>query len=909
MHPRTRPRSCTQRGANVFWHQLHRCRSPLGPYRVQLRTLILAALPVALVGLPGTAGGQVSSKRTEAVRLTGAAPKIDGRLDDSAWLNGPVIEDFEQQRPIEGAEPSERTRVMVRYDDDALYIGARMFRTRPRDILRSVTRRDGFGAAEHLQITFDTQRDRRTGYAFKITAAGARGDFTHSRDAENEGREMQYDPIWDAATTIDSLGWVAELRIPFSQMRFPKADRQEWGFQLDRWMPDKNEDLQWVSIPAKETGYISRFGTLTGIEGVQSVRPTEVMPYVATDATRAAVSDAANPFRDPTRFRGGLDAKFGIGSNLTLDASFNPDFGQVEADPAEVNLSAFETIVDERRPFFTEGQQLLRVEGPNYFYSRRVGAPPRLSASGDYVDQPRSSTILGAAKLTGRTASRLSVGALLAVTDRAHARAFHVDGDSTTGVLVEPRTQYGVVRLQQEVGSQASTIGGMFTAMRREIGGDTALAARLTDNAISGGIDWRIRWQQGRYAVSGYAGFSHVAGDSLAIARIQRSSAHYFQRPDADHLDYASALTALTGYTASLRADKDAGRRILWGAQVSTETAGYEVNDVGRVQSTDDIEYNADIQIRETQPGPYLRSWRMGFVTRGAFNYGGDRTNEEWNQNTSVTFLNFWSFNINSRFDLPTLDDALTRGGPLMATPLGWGQDYRLNSPMGARTNWRVNVNWNKNALGGWRNSVGGGLTLRPAPRWQLSLDPNFQVSTDARQFVTTIADASASATYGARYLFARVDRVTTSLKTRLNYAFSPALTLEGYAEPFAASGRYGGLGELRAPRTSDLRVYGTDGTTATRLADGSTAVQVDGSTFTISNRDFNVLSFRSNAVLRWEWAPGSTLYLVWQQNRRASEALGERVRVGDLLRTTHANGDNFLALKISYWLPLATGR
>lgn len=875
------------------------------PLRKDLRLKLYAtAALLCLTGLDATA--QPSPKQARAVRLPASqAPRIDGRLDDAAWAGQAPIEDFAQQRPIEGADPTERTQVFIRYDNEALYVGARMFRQEPRDIARSVTRRDGQGNAERLQVTFDTQRDRRTAYAFAVSAAGVRSDFHHSQDDENRGRENQYDPIWSADAVVDSLGWTAEMRIPFSQLRFPTTDVQEWGFQLDRWIPDKNEDLQWIVIPTRESGYISRFGTLTGIAGVKASRPTELLPYMAADATKSAVSNALNPFRNPTKARAGLDAKFGIGSNLTVDATMNPDFGQVEADPAEVNLSAFETIVEERRTFFTEGAQLLRVEGPNYFYSRRIGSAPHLSAAGDFIDQPRASTILGATKLTGRTASRLSVGVLAAVTGRTEARVFNLDSVSNNRVSVEPQTEYAVVRLQQEVGTQASTIGGTFTTMRRNMSGLPQLSNVLSRDAISGGLDWRIRMQQGRYAVSGWAGYSYVAGDSLAMARVQRSSAHFFQRPDGGYLGYNTALRSLSGYTASIRADKDAGRHILWGAQVVAESPGYEVNDVGRLQSADDVEYNADIQIRETQPGRYFQNWRLGFLTKGAYNYGGDRTNHEWNQNSSFTFKNFWSLNINSKFDLPTLDDALTRGGPLMTTAFAGGQDVRINSPFGGRTFYRANANWNSDVLGGHRLTLGGSVTMRPAPRWQATLEPSYTTSTDARQYVTSVANAASSATYGRRYLFAYVDRVTVSMKTRLNYAFSPSLTLEGYGEPFVASGRYYDIGELRAARTNTLITYGTEGTSISRATDGSYAIAAGGTRFTLSNRDFNVLSFRSNVVMRWEWKAGSTLFLVWQQNRRAAEALGEPARFFDLRNTTRAGGDNYLAMKLSYWFPV----
>ncbi|MBL0169494.1 MAG: carbohydrate binding family 9 domain-containing protein [Gemmatimonadaceae bacterium] len=861
---------------------------------------------IAILSVVDSAGAQASPKRALASRLASTpAPRIDGRLNDPAWAGLTPIEDFEQQRPIEGAAPSERTQVFIRYDDDALYVGARMFRQRPDHIARSVTRRDGQGNAERLQVTFDTHRDRRTAYAFEVSAAGVRNDFHHSQDDENRGRESQYDPVWSANAVVDSLGWTAEMRIPFSQVRFPTTEVQEWGFQMDRWMPDKNEDLQWIVIPSRENGYISRFGTLSGISGVKSSRPTEFLPYMAADATKSAVSNALNPFRNPTKARAGLDAKFGIGSNLTVDATVNPDFGQVEADPAEVNLSAFETIVEERRTFFTEGAQLLRVEGPNYFYSRRIGSAPHLSASGDFTDQPHASTILGAAKVTGRTRSRLSVGALAAVTGRTEARVFDLDSLSTNRVSVEPQAEYAVVRLQQEIGTQASTIGGSFTSMRRNMSDLPQLASVLSRDAMAGGIDWRIRMQQGRYAVSGWAGYSYVAGDSLAMARVQRSSAHFFQRPDGGYLGYNSALRSLKGYTASIRADKDAGRHILWGAQVMTESPGYEVNDVGRVQSSDDIEYNADIQVRETQPGPYFQNWRLGFATKGAYNYGGNHTNSELTQNTSLTFRNLWSLNVNSKVDLPTLDDALTRGGPLMSTALSAGQEVRINSPFGGRTFYRASANWNTDVMGGHRLTLGGSVTVRPAPRWQATLEPSYTTSTDARQYVTSVENAASTETYGRRYLFAYVDRVTASMKTRLNYAFSPSLTLEGYGEPFVASGHYYGIGELRAPRTHALKTYGTEGSSITRADDGSYAIADQGAPFTLSNRDFNVLSFRSNVVLRWEWNAGSTLFLVWQQNRRASEALGEPARFVDLRNTTRAGGDNYLAMKLSYWFPV----
>lgn len=870
------------------------------------RPIVFALQLLALGALSFDAEAQPSPKVARAVRTT-RVPRIDGRLDDDLWKTVPVIEDFRQRQPLEGADPTERTQVYLAYDNEALYVGARMLRVDPTTVSRTMTRRDGFGNAERFTITLDTQRDRRTGTGFGVSSAGVRSDFRHTQDDDMRGRESQFDPVWTAAARTDSTGWSAELRIPFSQLRFPDADVQLWGLQLDRWIPDKNEDIQWVMIPPRETGYISRFGTLAGIEDVRSTRPVEFIPYVAGDATRTATTGLANPLLQPYAGRFGLDTKIGVGRNLTLDATANPDFGQVEADPAEVNLTGFETFFDERRPFFVEGSEMVRGSSSlGYFYPRRIGAAPRGSASGDFVDRPRASTILGAAKLTGRLPSRLTIGGVTAVTAAENARVYISDSSLTRSVAVEPRTAFGVLRLQQDIGAQASTIGASMTMVQRDFGGDVPLQRLLVGGAYVGGLDWRLRFQQGKYAISGFVAASHLAGDTAAIRRVQVANAHLFQRPDRRRTIYDPLKTSLSGYSAQFRADKDAGRRILWGAEVKLESAGFEINDLGRLQSSDDIEYNADIQIRETIPGKYLRNWRLGFETRGAWNFEGAHQLNSWTQSINAQLLNFWNLNVRTTLNLPTIDDALTRGGPYMGTPREFRQEFRLNSPFGAATSWRINGNYEFDEFGARRRSVGGQLTLRPMPRLSLSMEPTYQSGVDPRQYITRVAGGTR--TFGNRYIFGFIDRTTISTKLRANFAFSPNLTLEGYAEPFVASGTYERIGELSAPRSRQLREYGTDGTTIARDANGIFTI-VDGtSSFTIGNRDFHVLSFRSNVVMRWEWTPGSTLFVVWQQNRRTDELFGPAARSSELFRTTQAAGDNFLSVKFTYWLPVQFG-
>ena len=868
-------------------------------------TFLLAAALFALVSVPIAA--QPSKKIAIATR-TDRAPRIDGRLDDAVWSRATVIEDFTQLRPVEGEAPTERTQIYLLYDNEAIYVGAHMWRVKPADISKAMTRRDGFGAAERLSIIFDTQLDRRTGVGFGVSASGVRSDYRHTQDDEMRGRESQFDPVWSVSTTIDSTGWIAEMRIPLSQLRFPAAAEQQWGMQIDRWMPDKNETVQWVLMSPRETGYISRFGTLAGMRDIRAVRPVEIVPYVAGDLTRKATTATTvkSPLSHPLDGRTGMDAKFGLGSNLTIDVTVNPDFGQVEADPAEVNLSAFETFFEERRPFFIEGSEMLRGNGAQYFYPRRIGAPPHASAVGDFVDIPRASTILGATKVTGRLPSRLTIGVLAAVTGNEVARVYETDSSFTQKVPVEPLTAFSVLRLQQEVGTQASTVGASFTSTNRTFGNNIALASLLPRNSLVGNFDWRIRFQQGRYAISGFVATSYVAGDTSAIRRLQTNSTRFLQRPDITHYTYDPLRRSMSGYSAELKADKDAGRYVLWGAEVKIESPGFEINDLGRVQSVDDLEYGADIQIRETVPGRYFQNWRLGFETKGARSLGGFQQQNTFSQNTQLTFRNFWNFNLKSSIDLPTLDDALTRGGPIMGKPREIKQDIRLNSQFGAQTFWRVNAGYGVDEFGTQRGNVGGQITVRPSTRVSVSAEPTVSQGTDPRQYVTRIEGGTR--TYGNRYVFAFIDRRTISAKLRLNYTFSPNLTLEGYAEPFIASGHYSNFGELSAPGSRLLRTYGTDGTTIAIDSAGTQRISDGASSFTISNRDFHVLSFRSNVVMRWEWNPGSTLFVVWQQNRRTNQAYEESVRLSELWRTTQAPGDNFFSVKFSYWLPVSVG-
>ncbi len=863
--------------------------------------LLLAAAPtIAHTQTPST-------KSARAVRISGAAPRIDGALDDAVWSQATAITDFVQKIPVEGASPSVTTQVRLLYDDDALYIGARLNRPDPSAIRTSITRRDGDSDAEVFIVSLDTYLDKRTAYSFSLSSGGVRGDFYHSQDSEDSGREAQFDPVWSGRARVDSAGWTAELRIPFSQLRFNAAAAQTWGLQLTRNIADKAERAQWVLIPVSASGYASYFGRLDGIAGIPPARRLELLPYVASDLNLKANVNPANPFNETTGARAGGDLKLGLGPNLTLDATINPDFGQVEADPAVVNLTAFETVFEERRPFFIEGNELLTGRGqsfigrPSWFYSRRIGAAPRGSATGDFVDAPTNTTIITAAKVTGRLASGLSVGALAAVTPREFART--ATNNSIGSTAVEPPSEFGVMRLQQEFGAQQSNVGMSLTQVRRSLDDRGGLRQLLPSSAITGGGDWKLRYMQGMYEVTGWLGASHVEGDRAAIARLQRSSAHYFQRPDQTHISYDSMRTSLTGTSASLRLDKNAGRFTLGGIQLSMRSPEFDINDAGQMRSGDDVDFNADIQLRDTKPNTYWRFINFGTSTQSGWNFGGIRQYLRFGESGQVTLHNFWRLSASGTRYISSSSDDLTRGGPLIATPSGYQISATVTSRANVPTTWTARTVYYDDEFGGWRWDASAGVSTRPASQWQASVDPSYSRSVDGRQYVSTRAGGTA-ATFGNRYVFSFIERSTLSARFRLNYAFTPNFTAEGYAEPFAASGRFYDFGELSAARSKVMRVYGrAAGTSISTASNGSQNVQDGSDSFTLPALDFNRLSFRSNLVLRWEYLPGSTAFLIWQQSRADVGAAGVLINPGDLWNSTRAAGDNLFVVKISYWL------
>jgi hypothetical protein len=874
------------------------------PYGLSCLLLLASALEAQERSADVTA----ERKQATAVRVPDGTVQIDGRLDEEAWDQAVAITDFVQKEPVEGAPPSEPTEVRIVYDNSAVYIGARMHDRGHAGIQAPLGRRDDIeDQAEYLLVSLDTFQDRLTAYAFGVSATGVRMDRQYRQDNETNLDEG-FDPVWEARTTIDAEGWTAELWIPFSQLRFNERPEHVWGMNIQRSTPTLNEMDYWVPVPRTERGWASRFGDLRGIQGVRPTRRIEVLPYIAGGSTINGNRSPGNPFDDGRNLtsRVGVDLKMGLGPSLTLEATVNPDFGQVEADPAEVNLSAFETFFAEKRPFFTEGANLLNLaQANNFFYSRRIGASPTVSLSGDYVDYPSTSTILASAKLTGRLSSGLSVGVLGAVTDEEYGRVFNVDSVGIARTRVAPRTTYGVARVQQEFGRLASTVSIMGTVVHRDLGEGDPLAELLPRRAFTGSGDSALRFKDGEYQIRSYAGFTYVQGEATAIARKQRSNAHLFQRPDKDYSPYDPTRTVLNGYKAGGTLERVSGRHWLWNTTIDFESPGFDPNDTGRLMASDGVRFNWAVRYRETTPGERFRTYAINFTQSNVFNYALNRQTGNARLELNLTWLNFWNTTVSTGPDFRFLDAAQTRGGPLMGTPRGWTVTGSIRSRAAARTVWNGGITLATDEQDGGTVNVNAGLSVRPGSQWQVSVTPRYIRETNSQQYVTT-RDGGRSETYGQRYIFSYIDRSTFSTQIRMGYTFRPDLTLDIYAEPFAASGHYYNFGELAAPRARDLRSYGVaPETTVSVQPDGSRIVIDGGQTFTLGNEDFNDRSFRSNVVLRWEWRPGSTLHLVWQQDRRGETNTGERVGAGDLFGAFDHAGSNFFVVKTSFWLPV----
>ena len=847
------------------------------------RALLLCLL--AFVSISAKAANWPDRPVLHAVRVS-VPPVINGDLSDAAWQSAPEFTDFTQHDPDDGKPATMPTSLRIVYDDHAIYFGAKM--TDPQRPTALLVRRDTFTQTDFLSINIDSEHDRQSGNAFTVTPSDVQIDSVLFNDIGEDG---SWDGVWESSTKIVPDGWIAEVRIPFSQLRFPDKPEHVWGLNITRYTVRNNEIVRIINTKKGETAFVSHFADVVGLSGFHRGKPLELVPYSVARSDIQTRADRNDPLLDrrAQKLNGGLDLKYALTSSLTLTGTLNPDFGQVEVDPAVVNLSQFETFYPEKRPFFTEGLNLFRFNDspapshfnfffpPSLFYTRRIGRAPQVTPDADFVSGPSDSTILGAAKITGKLPGGWAIGVLDALTDREQAR--FVRNDQFGRQAVEPMTNYFVSRATKELGSDGR-IGVMLTSVERRLPEELTSLRR---SATTGGLDGFLKLGTDKsWILEGSAVGSQVSGTAQSIDRTQRSSSRYYQRPDAGHVTYEPTRTSLSGWGGRAMISKSSGtwRPILL---VQGFSPGFETNDSGFMQRSDIISSHALMQYVNENTTPRFRQRNVWFGVWQNRNFDGDTLQRGFFVDHFATLANYWNYRASLFVTPGALSDRTARGGPLVRTPASWSSDQSIESDGRKNFSYGLNNHLDRSVDGSYNRNLGVNLNWRPASNLQLSLQPSFSRSHDPTQYVSAFADSTATATYGKRYLFAHLEQRAFELGTRADWTFSPRLSFQLYLQPFIASGDYHDYRTLAAARTRSFTPY-----------DGYT-----------SNDDFNFRSVRGSAVARWEFRPGSALYVAWNENRADVVPVGDFRFGRDLRAIPGAPSHDVFLVKVSYWLPM----
>ena len=877
--------------------------------------VVFMALSICLLILPLLAqdSEKTEQKVVRAVQVQDSIV-IDGQLNEKVWQTE-GYSDFTQANPHDGAEPTEKTTVWIAYDEKALYIAAFLYDSQPELIKRRLGRRDDYVDSDWFSFSVDPYYDRRTGYKFAVNPANSICDWTLYNDIFED---TTWDGVWEWKATVNERGWIVEMRIPYNQIRFPKKDEYVWGVNFSRLIRRKNERLYFSWVPKEETVFVSRFAKLEGIKNIHPGRHIEFFPYTVGSAQLNQAQEG-NPFQTGTKYVGniGFDLKVGLMSNLTLDATVNPDFGQVEVDPAVLNLSAYETYYQERRPFFIEGSSLFSSFGsggdafnlnlswsnPTFFYSRRIGRSPQgYVTQPGYVDFPDRSTILGAFKLTGKFGKGWNMSFINALTAREYAE-IDLDG-ARFKEEVEPFSYYGVFRGQRDFNEGKQGFGFLATGVLRDLRNEN-LEDILNKNAFSLAFDgWAFLDKKRAYVISGWLGGTLLAGNEERILRLQRSSLHYFQRPDATHVEIDEEATSLSGWAGRIVFNKQGGR-FLMSTALGIKSPGYNPNDIGfQSGSSDQINGHIILAYQWPHPGKVFRNVVVFGGPFFNYNFGGVRSWEGYLASAQGQFLNYWNFSTMFAYNPDTVDPDLTRGGPLALMPSGYQIDANISTDSRKAIVFSVNNSLYKRPTDGHSWNVGGSVRWKPGSNLSFSIGPGYYERISEIQYIRRVDDPLMVDTYGSRYVFGRIFQRVLSSSIRVNWIFTPRLSLQLYLQPFIAVGKYNRFKELAAPETYDYNIFG-EGSSTLSYADSIYTVDPDGAgpagEFAFYNPNFNMKSLRGTLVFRWEYLPGSIVYFVWTQSRADYANPGELNLGRDLGDLFTAPGDNIFLIKISY--------
>jgi len=804
-------------------------------------------------------------------------PTIDGILDEEVWNLVEWENDFNQFKPDNGAAPAEPTAFKILYDDKNLYVAFLCFDSEPKKIEKRMTRRDGF-EGDMITISIDSYHDHLSAFSFTLSASGVISDAAITNNGNNWDRN--WDPVWYAKTAIVQDGWIGEARIPLSQLRFSKKKNQVWGLQVERRLFRMEERSTWQYAPVDAPGWVHLFGELHGINGIKRQKQVEVTPYTVAQMDRYQ-SEADNPFatgRD-AKITLGVDGKVAVTSDFTLDFTFNPDFGQVEADPSQVNLSAYEVFFRERRPFFIEGRNILSFDmsgGDMLFHSRRIGRNPQYDPSleeNEYIDKPNMTTILGALKLTGRTQKGLSVGILESVTQEEFAR---IDNrGERRKEIVEPLTNYFVSRVQQDLNQGNSQIGAMVSATNRNLNHPSL--EFLHKSAHTGGIDFRHSWKNRTYYLEGNTVISKVNGNVESLLRTQTSSERFFQRPDADHLEVDSTLTALTGSGGKLEFGKRGSGNLSFETGASWKSPGLAINDMGFMRNTDQVNQWFYINYNMLKPTASFRHFNASFSQNSNWDFAGENLNNSVSFSTNAEFRNYWGARMGGSYRTESISRSALRGGPAFIFPGSTHIWFQLSSDERKKLRFSTNP-WVSTGNKGYSDGFGISMNFnyQPINSVNVSISPNFSWQTWQQQYVATTSFGDLS-----RYINATIDQNTASVSLRFNYSIRPNLSLQYYGQPYVSTGDYSDFKKVTDPRNVRYQdrfyTFGEDEIFLDPSDDYLVDENQDGTVdYSFANPGFDFLQFRSNLVMRWEYKPGSALFVVWNKERTENPVMAQ---------------------------------
>ncbi|HVO73819.1 MAG TPA: DUF5916 domain-containing protein [Ignavibacteriaceae bacterium] len=837
----------------------------------------------------------------KTTRLATERPVIDGNLNDLCWLTtGEWAGNYTQWIPNEGAQPSRPTELKVLYDDKNIYVAIRAFDD-PQKIIRKAGRRDEFNG-DCVGINFDSYHDHRTGFEFNVTAAGQKVDLLLTNPSNPD---YSWNAVWYVEVGMEDSAWTAEYEIPLSQLRYSSDEVQIWGMHSWRWIDRLAEESDWEPQSSQGAGILYQFGELHGIKDLPPSRRIEIMPY-SLGELNTFKAEQGNPFADKGRSwlgNAGLDAKIGLSTNFTSDLTINPDFGQVESDPSVMNLTAFETFYEERRPFFLEGKNIFSFDfdGNTIFYSRRIGHSPSYQVklnNNEFMDYPDQTTIISAIKLSGKSAEGLSVGLLQSITSNEKAEIKSTGTDKN--ISVEPLTSYTIARLQQDFSEGSTVLGGILTSTNRFIN-DSHLES-MNRNAFTGGLDFLHYWNDKEFFVDAIFAGSFINGSAKAITELQNSSARFYNRPDAVHLDFDSTRTTLSGHGARIKIGK--GSKGLWrySAEFNWRSPGLDLNDLGFMQTADIFKEKAMLSYFVVQPVSIFRTYTLEASQTNNWDYGINYLSSEGSFRIYLEFLNNWAINTTFNFISEALDTRLLRGGFAVLIPPAWSNDLYFRTDPSEK----IYFDLTTNVTLGANNSthyylLQPGISVMPSNTLKLSMSLNFSSNINDLQYVDKQSPGGDN-----KYILAKIDQRTLGLTFRIDYNITPEFSIQYYGSPFASVGKYSSFKVVSNPKAENYIDRFTRLNTALNGENYdvfSDNLQLP--EYSFKNPDFNFHEFRSNFVIRWEYRPGSQIYLVWSQDRSSLINPGDKSISEAFRNISKIYPDNIFLIKFNYWFSI----